>query len=84
MPHDDSKTTARPPSKRPLHNKICGLCEHRLEAVAKSGCGSIWTHLPDGTPLDCFWVKAIAEHGPHGAIALSTQRQQERANAKAA
>lgn len=81
MPDVDSKTT-RLPSKRPLRNKVCGLCEHRLEAVAKSGCGAIWKHLPDGTPLDCFWVKAIAEHGPHGALALSAHRQQERANAR--
>lgn len=75
-----SNQTTKPPSKRPLRNKVCGLCEHRLEAVAKSGCGAIWKHLPDGTPLECFWQKAIAELGPHGALALSNQRQRERAN----
>lgn len=64
----------RAPSKRPLRNKVCFLCEQPLEHAAKGHCGAIWKSLPDGTPLDCFWVTAISEHGPHGALALSNQR----------
>lgn len=66
---------SKPPSQRPLRNKVCFLCEQSLERAAKGHCGRIWKHLPDGTPLECFWVGAIAEHGAHGALALSDERR---------
>lgn len=70
-----SARPTRPPSQRPLRNKVCFLCEIALERAAKGHCGRIWKDLPDGTALECFWVKAIAERGPHGALALSDQRR---------
>lgn len=67
---------SRVPSKRPLRNKVCFLCGIALERAAAGRCGRLWSHLPDGTPMpECFWVKAIAEHGALGALALSDQRQ---------
>ncbi len=57
--------------KRPLRRKLCGLCDIPLERAAKGHCGRIWHTMDDGTPLPpCFWVPAIREHGPEGALAL--------------
>lgn len=61
--------------KRPLRRKECAWCSQPLERAAKGHCARIWNTLPDGTALpECFWVRAIREHGPHGALALSAGR----------
>lgn len=56
----------RPPAKRPLRRKVCFLCERELERVAKAGCGAMFNEAA----AVCFWVGAIAQHGPHAALAL--------------
>lgn len=59
-------------AKRPLRRKICGWCDQSLERAAKGHCGRIWSTWPDGSPMpDCWWVAAIRDHGPEGALKLS-------------
>lgn len=54
------------PRKRPLRRKACAWCDQPLEQAAKGHCAAIYRD--EG--FTCFWVSAIRELGPEGALAL--------------